>query len=251
LPNPWSFVETILGWEARHVAGSPSGPALPDDLIVRLVEHGTTLEPTWAVKELRTTERSSMQLLVRIEEPGIDPDERGALDGWEATAHQRFERLLRETDVSAGLLISDRVIRLVYAPKGETSGWLGVPIRPLATVAGRPMLGGLKLVLDRARLFTDADERRLPALLKRSRDAQAAVSTALAEQVLGALHELLRGLETADPATVRRLAGEQPEHLYEGLLAVLMRLVFILYAEDRDLLPSLTDARARELYEQS
>ena len=49
------------------------------------------------------------------------------------------------------------------------------------------MLGGLKLLLDSVRLFTDADERRLPALLRKSREAQAAVSTALAEQVLGAL----------------------------------------------------------------
>ena len=30
-----------------------------------------------------------------------------------------------------------------------------------------------------------------------------------------------------------------------------MRLVFVLYAEDRDLLPSRTDGRARELYETS
>ncbi|MER9712743.1 N-6 DNA methylase [Mesorhizobium sp. M0174] len=113
------------------------------------------------------------------------------------------------------------------------------------------MLGGLKLLLDRFRLFSDSDDRRLPALLKRSRDAQAFVSTALAEQVLGALHELLRGLDAAEPAFVRELSTNRPDHLYEGLLTVLMRLVFVLYAEDRDLLPSRSDARAREIYETS
>jgi hypothetical protein len=46
------------------------------------------------------------------------------------------------------------------------------------------------------------------------------------------------------------LANGQPQHLYEGLLTVLMRLVFILYAEDRDLIPSRTDEKARALYEQ-
>jgi hypothetical protein len=146
--------------------------------------------------------------------------------------------------VFAGLMITDNELRLVYAPRGETSGWLSVPIRALATVAGRPMLGGLKLLLDSVRLFTDADDRRLPALLKKSRDAQAAVSTALADQVLGALHELLRGLDASDAARMRELAKTRPAHLYEGLLTVLMRLVFILYAEDRDLLPSRTDERA-------
>jgi hypothetical protein len=158
---------------------------------------------------------------------------------------------LRETGVYAGLLVTDKALRLIYAPRGETSGHLTFPIRPLGTVSGRPMLGGLKLLLDRSSLFTNADSHRLPALLKESRDAQAAVSTALAEQVLGALHELLRGLDSAEPALIRDLAASDPDHLYEGLVTVLMRLVFVLYAEDRDLLPSRPDGRAREIYETS
>lgn len=248
--DPWAFAEQVLGWEARHTAGTAEGPEIPDQLIVRLPEHSTTLSPHWAVAELGEADQP-WQLLVRIEDAGIDPDTRSQLDGWEATPHQRFERLLRDTGVFAGVMITDKVIRLVYAPRGETSGHLSFPIRPLATVAGRPMLAGLKLVLDRFRLFSDADERRLPALLKKSRDAQASVSTELAGQVLGALHDLLRGLHTADPDLTRELARSRPDHLYEGLLTVLMRLVFILYAEDRDLLPSRSDGRARSIYETS
>lgn len=262
LTDPWAFFEQVLGWEARHVAGAPDGPAIPDELLVALPEHGTTLRPTWAVAELGDGGRR-WQLLVRIEAPGVDPDARNALDGWAATPQQRFERLLRDTGVFAGLLISEREerkdgevrtypeLRLIYAPRGETSGHQSFPVRPMALVSGRPMLGGLKLLLDRFRLFSDGDDRRLPALLKRSRDAQALVSTALAEQVLGALHELLRGLDAAEPSLVRELSTTRPEHLYEGLLTVLMRLVFVLYAEDRDLLPSLPGARAREVYETS
>jgi hypothetical protein len=261
LLDAWAFVHQVLGWEGEHVAGSPGGPPIPEQLHVRLPEQDTTLSPNWAVRELGGDEQG-WQLLVRVEAAGVDPDARGALAGWEATPHQRFERLLRETGVFAGLLISesnrkngkDRYLpelRLVYAPRGETSGHLSFPLRDLRTVAGRPMLGGLKLLLDSFRLFADGDDRRLPALLKRSRDAQAAVSTALAEQVLGALHELLRGLDAAEPGLVRDLARTKPDHLYEGLLTVLMRLVFILYAEDRDLLPSRTDGRAREIYETS
>ena len=178
-------------------------------------------------------------------------DRRGALSGWEATPHQRFERLLRDTQVGAGLIIADRELRVVYAPKGETSGWLSFPIGDLATVAGRPLLAGVKLLLDRTRLFTDRKEARLPALLRQSRLEQAAVSTALAEQVLGALHELLRGLDAAEPALIRDLAENQPHHLYEGLLTVLLRLVFVLYAEDRDLLPSLNEPHAKDVYEKS
>jgi hypothetical protein len=250
LPDPWAFMAEVLGWNAAHVAGAPGGPELPDTLLVSLPEHGTTLAPTWAVAELGQNGQP-WQLLVRIEAGGIEPDGRAQLDGWEASPHQRFERLLRDTGVFAGLLITDRELRLVYAPRGETSGYLSFPLRPLGMVAGRPMLGGLKLLLDSSSLFTAADTHRLPALLKKSRDAQASVSTELAGQVLGALHELLRGLDAADADLIRDLARSNPGHLYEGLLTVLMRLVFILYAEDRDLLPSRADARARAIYETS
>jgi len=174
LRDPWAFVEGVLGWEARQVAGSPSGPPLDENLSVRLPQQDTTLSPTWAVKEL-SPNRPPWQLLVRIEAPGVDPDARGTIVGWEATPQQRFERLLRESNVHAGLLITERnemggaasrrpgardahppddrgrflpELRLVYAPPGETSGYLAFPLRSLATVAGRPMLGGLKLLLD-------------------------------------------------------------------------------------------------------
>ena len=250
LRDPWAFAQAILGWEARHVAGPPGETEIPVSLVVPLPEHNTSLQPSWAVRELGAG-ASEWQLLVRVEEAGVDPDQRASQEGWEATPQQRFERLLRETGIFVGLMITDNALRLTYAPRGETSGHLTFPIRPLATVAGRPMLGGLKLLLGAVRLFIEGDDRRLPALLSKSRDTQAAVSTALAGQVLGALHELLRGFDVAEPDLVRDLATTQPGHLYEGLLTVLMRLVFVLYAEDRDLLPSRTDADARRAYETS
>ncbi|WP_270936724.1 hypothetical protein, partial [Falsiroseomonas oryzae] len=244
LADPWSFFAGILGWEASFVAGARGGPDLPDELSVTLPEVDTTLAPTWAVRE----PDGGWQMLVRIEAPGIAPDARGALEGWEATPHQRLERLLRETGVPTGILVTDSHLRLVHAPRGETSGWLSFPLRELATVGGRPMLGGLKLLLNAHRLFTDGSDRRLPGLLRASRDAQAEVSQKLATQVLGALHELLRGLHAADRARVERLAAQRPTQLYEGLLTVLLRLIFLLYAEDRNLIPSRADGPARSLY---
>jgi hypothetical protein len=251
LPDAWAFFRRILGWEEKFVAGTPGGGEIPDDLYVSLTEYDTVLKPDWAVRHPGAN-AAGRQLLVQTVPPGVGPDRRNALSGWEATPHQRFERLLRETGVEAGVLLSDRELRLVYAPRGETSGWLCFPLQALKTVAGRPMLGGLKLILGRARLFTDAEARRLPALLRAGREAQAHVSTTLSEQVLGALHELLRGLTAAEPELIRALAADptRQQHLYEGLLTVLLRLVFVLYAEDRDLIPSRSDATARNFYQQ-
>ena len=106
------------------------------------------------------------------------------------------------------------------------------------------MLGGLKLLLSAVpavhrRRQTGAC-RRCCATAARRRPGL----DPLAEQVLGALHELLRGLHAADREPHRDARRRSdPAHLYEGLLTVLMRLVFLLYAEDRDLIPSRTDGR--------
>jgi hypothetical protein len=247
LRDPWSFFSSVLGWEARFVAGAPGGPDLPDSLAVKVPEHDLSLMPDWAVRELGAA--GGYQLLVKLH-LDADADQHGALEGWQATPHQQFERLLREGRVPIGVLIDRAHLRIVYARSGETSGWISFPLRSLATVAGRAMLGGLKLMLGHARLFTEPEHRRLPKLLERSREAQNQVSTRLAEQVLGALHELLRALHAADPARIGELAASRPQHLYEGLLTTLLRLVFLLYAEDRDLIPTVRSGEPVEIYEE-
>jgi hypothetical protein len=250
LLDPWLFFERILGWEARYVAGAPGGPSLPENIATYISEHEVMLSPEWAVRDLGRADPGAFQILVKLH-TDLDAGKRGVLDRWDATPHQQFERLLRESGVPIGVLVDRSHLRLIYAPRGETSGWLSFPLRSLGTVAGRAMLGGLKLILGRARLFTEPEGRRLPKLLARSREAQNKVSAQLAEQVLGALHELLRALHAADPERIEQLAAAQPHHLYDGLLTTLMRLVFLLYAEDRELMPTQRVGEAVDIYESS
>lgn len=250
LADPWPLFRDVLGWPESHVAGAPGGPDLPLELTRAVPEHETYLSPDWAVlwRGDRPEGAPPVQALVML---ALDrkADARGASEGWEASPHQKLERLARETGVEVGVLVSRGSLRLIYAPRGETSGWLDWPLAPLGRVSGRPMMGGLKVALGRTRFFTGPAETRLRPLLTASRKAQNAVSEKLSAQVLGALHELLRGLDAADSPRIRRLAREAPETLYEGLLTTLMRLVFLLYAEDRDLLPTARDAASRGLYE--
>ena len=88
--------------------------------------------------------------------------------------------------------------------------------------------------------FLLPEKQRLPAILAESRKYQNLVSTKLAEQVLAALYELLRGFQAANDQRHGELLSEvladDPNHVYGGLLTVLLRLVFLLYAEDRSLL---------------
>src|ERR1700722_16695873 len=189
------------------------------------------------------------QALVMLH-PSLDAEGRSqfASGEWEATPHQRLERLLRETNIGVGILVARNTLRLIYAPRGETAGWLSWPLAALGRPDGRPMLAGLKLCLGRNAFFTGAPETRLRNLLEASREAQNAVSEKLSGQVLGALYELLRGLHRAAPEQIEAIAERDPHHLYEGLLTLLMRLVFLLYAEDRDLLPSSADPHLKQLW---
>ena len=67
------------------------------------------------------------------------------------------------------------------------------------------------------------------------------MSEQLAEQVLHALYELLRGFQAAHDASggqlLRQPLADRPDDVYRALLTVILRLVFLLYAEERDMLP--------------
>ena len=54
-----------------------------------------------------------------------------------ASRHERFVLLL-ETGVPAGLPCTDGRIRLIYAPGGETPGYLDFDFSQMAMTAGRP-----------------------------------------------------------------------------------------------------------------
>ena len=183
-------------------------------------------------------------MLIQRVKLGLDLDDTPETDAkdhrWQASPQARFERLLRETQVPIGLLSNGTHLRLVYAPRGETSGHLTFPVRAMTEVAGRPIFAALQMLLSAERLFTLPDKQRLPDILAESRKYQNLVSTKLAEQVLAALYELLRGFQAADDQRhgelLRDVLKDDPNQVYAGLLRVLLRLVFILYAEDRSLL---------------
>lgn len=244
----WPFFKDVLRWDARLVAGAPDGPPVSADQCFNIPDHNQILRPDWVVMSRDPeTKEASPDALVLLR-PDMDADSRVSHNGWTASPHQYLERLCRETGVGIGILCAQGTIRLIYAPKGETAGWMTWPLAPLSQTKGRELLAGLKLALDRNR-FTGPATMRLRPLLEQSRRAQNDVSTELAAQVLGALHELLRGLHEAEPKLIEGLAKDQPQHLYEGLLSTLMRLVFLLYAEDRDLLPTSRDPAARALWQ--
>ncbi len=226
------FATQVLEWD-------PADLATPDDsLSIPVPGYDDLLQPDYIVRDRETPLLLISKISANVAE--FDKDTPASPHHWNASPQLRFERLLRETGIATGLLVSPSAIRLVYAPKGESSGHITFEIDQMAQVAGRPILAALHMLLSAERLFTLAREMRLPALLANSRKHQSLVSTKLAEQVMEALFDLLRGFQAAQDQTgfLADLLQKDPNQVYAGLLTVLLRLVFILYAEDRGLLSS-------------
>jgi hypothetical protein len=245
------FLTEFLGWPAELLHGLDPARPLPSELAVSLPEFGELLAPTVAVacppsqigNRQSAVSNSPFLLLVQSHSATVDLDKPIATHDrhWHASPSKKFERLLRETGVPIGLLTNGTQLRLIYAPPKENSGTLTFPVGAMTEVSGRLILGAFQLLLGSWTLFNAPSDARLTALLQRSRDYQASVSEILAEQVLHALYELLRGFEAADERAqgklLRELAARNPADIYGGLVTVLLRLVFILFAEDRGLLP--------------
>ena len=235
------LLQEVFDWQAADLISDGS----LESLEVVLPEYGETLRPTYAVKEVEPDDAQTNPwiMLIQTLRNGVDLDAMLETDDhkWQASPHAHFERLLRETKVPIGLLFNGTHLRLVYAPRGETSGYLTFPVDAMAQVDGRPIFAGMHLLLSAERLFTLPRKQRLPYLLSESRKYQNLVSTQLSEQVLHSLYELLRGFQAADDILhgelLRQVLKEDPNHVYAGLLNVLLRLVFVLYAEDRGLMP--------------
>jgi hypothetical protein len=238
-----AFTQTVFGWRASDLETVTPGDPRYAGLEVTLPEYHETLCPTHTIRELEPKDASRpWMMLIQVLPSGSQLDEVSTTDNrnWQATPQAKFERLLRETQVPLGLLTNHTHLRMVYAPRGETSGYITFSVPNMVQVAGRSMFAALHMLLCAERLFSLGEKQRLPAILADSRKYQNVVSTQLAEQVLAALYELVRGFQAADEqsknALLREVLAENPNHVYGGLLTVLMRLVFILYAEDRGLL---------------
>lgn len=243
LPGFAAFAGSVLGWNfsAKGYAGTTDS-AIPSELEVTQPEYGETLRPDFAVRELEPQNGVAWQLLVRVLDAGADLDHVVRGHGHlEASEHGRLERLLRQTRVPAGLLFNGRTLRLISAPYGESSGWVDFRVADMVQTAGRPISTALRLLLSQTRLLSLPRAQRLAALLHDSRKFQNEVSERLAEQVLHALYEFVRGFQAAHDASggqlLRQPLAEQPDEVYRALLTVILRLVFLLYAEERDMLP--------------
>ena len=164
LPDFRAFASSVLGWSfsPNGYAGTADNP-IPTELEVVLPDYNETLRPDFAVRELDPEEGGSRwQLLVTVLDVGQSFDDVARSTGrLEASPHGRMERLLRQTGVPAGLLFNGAALRLVSAPRGESSGWMDFRVSEMVQTAGRPICTALRLLLNESRLLALPQSKRL------------------------------------------------------------------------------------------
>lgn len=177
-------------------------------------------------------------LLVSIVDPEQSLDRRDRTPGrWKASPSTKLERLLRDTGHPLGLLTNGEDFRLIYAHAGLNTGHISWTSRML--VEEKATLDAFCALLSRELLLPTSEEANsLADLCRISQDRQGEVADQLGEQVRNGLERLIWAWDAADrECGGELLKAESEDRIYETGLVVMMRLVFLLYAEERDLLP--------------
>ncbi|MCX4826847.1 BREX-1 system adenine-specific DNA-methyltransferase PglX [Streptomyces sp. NBC_01142] len=256
-----TVLHDVLDWQHRLVEGN----AIPDSLAEPIQEHGLTVRADFAFfvendedgaaadpdgdpnsaddedEEDSSAEETEAQgpwrLFGMLSPWGLHPLTRTAQGGWTASAVERLAVLLRARDVPIGLTTDGRWWALVWAPRGGTTGcavwdaslWSTEPDTLRAFVA----------LLQRSRFLAVAQADTLPALLQESLLRQEEVTETLGRQVRDAVEMLVGTIDRLDADGGRTLLADvDDDEFYAGVVTVMMRVIFLLFAEERRLLPS-------------
>lgn len=200
--------------------------------VVELPEHATTIVPEFVFVD--PTHGGAVLAPVHVFPPDTDLSASMKFGGLSCSPGDRMTLHLRALNVPFGIVTNGERWMLVHAPTGQVATFASWYARMWgqepATLRAFVSLLGVR------RFFAPAQDR-LPALFERSLEHQDEVTDALGDQVRRAIDVLVQALDRADQDRNRELLRDvKPQELYEAGLTVMMRLVFLLAAEERGLL---------------
>ena len=227
----------LLEWgDARHTSGLGG-------LAVEVPEHETVLTADFAVVQPGEEPKPDAVRVIGLVLPaGSRPTARIAGSTWAATPADRVAHLCRHHGIELGLVTDGRFWTLVWAPRGGATATATFDTIAWAEAAERDVVRAFRSLLCRSRFFGVPDEERLVPLLRNSLDNQEEITEALGVRVRQAV-ELLVGAFGRIDVDDRRLGGRglrdvDAQEVYRGAVSIMMRIVFLLFAEERGLLPA-------------
>jgi hypothetical protein len=245
-----TVLRDVIGWKDSYVPAAAGTQA-------RSPDYAVTVRPDGALVREELT-----GALVLVTDP-VDSLRHPGADGWAASPVDRMEDLLRACGVLVGVVtdgrwwavVSARPQTMVASGIVDAHRWIEFPAARNAFIE----------LLRRRRLIAGRPEDRLTELFADSVAAAAEITEALGTQVRRAVELLVQAMSEAavaarDRGTPNPLPAMRSE-VYEAAVTVMMRVVFLLFAEERGLLPQsrlfamgygisdefdTLDARARE-----
>jgi len=230
-------LQTVLGFAVEEVISDPTALV---QYQWQVAEYGAVLIPTFVVKP---TVSETPRLLVHIHPHKTRLTAASRADVWKASPAARMTAHLRGVGIKLGIITDGEQWMLVHAPVGESASWVTWYAslwreEPLSVRSFRSLVG-------RERLVGVPENESLEALFVSSRDEIEDVTDRLGLQLRRAVEVVVRAIDRIDQDQGRRLLeGVTEKDLYEAAVTIMMRLVFLLYAEERSMLPADNDLYA-------
>jgi hypothetical protein len=254
---------TLLEWGDALILrqGADDDLAL-DHFTLDLPEHGARVRADFALAEPGAevaaepdaeSAAKHVRLLGMTLPPGTVPTARTDLgDDWPATPADRLARLLRHHRVPLGLVTDGRWWCLVWAPPESVTTTAVFDAITWNEAAERGVVRAFASMLRRRRFFEYPEDESLAGLLKKSLQAGEEVTEALGVQVRRAVELLVDAIGRADARSMEhgapglRADDVSASEVYRAAVGVMMRIVFLFFAEERGMLPA-----DREVYAQA
>jgi methylase of polypeptide subunit release factors len=223
-----ALLREVIGWaEALHWGPVPGVEAQSPNRAITVTAQGALRAgDTWGA-------------LVHIVDP-TDSLRQTPNDLWAATPIDRLDAMLREAKLPIGIVTDGRWWGLVHATDGLMTA-SGV-VDALTWVEEPRARDAFFTLISRQHIIGGDPDERLPALFVESVAAAEEITEALGAQVRRAVELLVQSFTEAAADAQRRgrpnPLPEQSHVTYEAAVTVMMRIVFLLFAEERGLLPS-------------
>lgn len=205
------------------------------------VPNATAFSPTRAISISPSAVlmgQESASALVYVVDP-VDRLNQDGTDGWAANAIDRMEAMLRASGIEIGVLTDGRWWALVGAREGAMCA-SGIVDSQTWSEEQHVRNAFFTLLAPQYLIGGDPGER-LPKLFEESVAAAEEITEALGAQVRRAVELIVQSFsETAVEARRRGQPNPlpaDPHQVYEATVTVMMRVVFLLFAEERGLLP--------------
>ena len=219
----------LLEWQDAARRDDMDPLALSDPL------HDTTIIPSFTLIDPAT---GGIRLLGMVSDGS--PVARIKGSDWPATPADRLARLCRHHRIELGLATDGRWWALVWAPAEEVTTVAVFDAISWPDSSERAVLRAFISLLQRRRFFAVPPNRQLPALLRESVRHQEDITEQLGVQVRQAVELLVAAFARSEiPGSV------SATEVYRGAVAVMMRIVFLLFAEESGLLPADNELYAR------